>query len=202
VIDIRQAVPILAEIGGATVPITVDIALQVSLSGPVTASVEAVATPVVEAMEPTSQPDIIDEEDNLGVIVLDDVQWRLIEMIDKGQTFDYMEEKSSDYHETTKAKFGVLHFEVKNDGRVPVDLVDYLDDAYGDYELALIDRKERIFESYFLYWSWDKNCRNIGLNPGISAECYVVFELPDDVEDMMVGFIGDTSQQAIYIPAD
>jgi hypothetical protein len=36
VIDIRQSVPVEAVINGAAVPVTVDVALQVSLSGPVT----------------------------------------------------------------------------------------------------------------------------------------------------------------------
>jgi hypothetical protein len=56
VIDIQQAVPVLAEIDGATVPFTVDVALRVDLSGPVTASVEAVPTPVVEVATATPPP--------------------------------------------------------------------------------------------------------------------------------------------------
>ena len=51
VIDIQQSVPVLAEIDGATVPITVDVALQVSLSGPITASVQPAAPPEIRIGE-------------------------------------------------------------------------------------------------------------------------------------------------------
>ena len=56
VIDIQQSVPVLVEIDGATVPITVDVALQVSLSGPITASVQSAAPPELAVSEPTPRP--------------------------------------------------------------------------------------------------------------------------------------------------
>ena len=63
VINIKQSVPVLADIQiptddgfvQATVPITVDLSLQVSLSGPITISVEPIA-PSIEVSEPTPQP--------------------------------------------------------------------------------------------------------------------------------------------------
>jgi len=61
VIDIQQSVPALAEIDGITVPITVDVALQVSLSDPVNTSVETAPTPVVKVETPTPRPSLDDE---------------------------------------------------------------------------------------------------------------------------------------------
>ena len=56
VINIQQSVPVLADIDGATVPITVDLSLQVALSGPITASVVDTAPPVVQVAETPPRP--------------------------------------------------------------------------------------------------------------------------------------------------
>ncbi len=64
IIDIQQQVPVMAEIDGATVPITVDLSLQVSLSGPVTVTAES-TEPIVEVGEPGPEP--IVGVDDLGI---------------------------------------------------------------------------------------------------------------------------------------
>lgn len=198
VIDIQQSVPVLAEIDGATVPFTVDVALRIDLSGPVTASVEAAPTPVVEAATATPRPASGDIEDSFDQIVLDGVRWRLIDVIDKGQTFDYMGEMSPSSYESTQARFVVLQFDVLNDGVTPVDLGGF-GYEYSDNAMLLVDERGRQFDLYSMDYTPDGACRGVELNPGISAQCWVVFELPEDAKALHVEFVGDRANQTIGI---
>jgi hypothetical protein len=63
VIDIRQSVPVVAEIDGASVPVTVDLSLQVSLSGPVTVAVADASPPVVTVSAPGTGAPPLDYEE-------------------------------------------------------------------------------------------------------------------------------------------
>lgn len=189
VIDIQQSVPLLAEIDGATVPFTVSVALQVDLSGPVTASAEAAPMPVMEVATATPQLATDEAWNDLGEIVLEEVHWRLIEVINEGRTFDYLGELSSDYYETSRAKFVALHFDVENTSSDPVNLGYYVTD-YWDYGMRLVDDRDRIFAPYNLGRQWDSECEYVDLNPGISADCYVVFELPEEAKGLRIQFLG------------
>jgi hypothetical protein len=73
VIDIRQSVPVEAVINGAAVPVTVDVALQVSLSGPVTVTASAATAPVVQMSQPTDNASDLTDRNGLTYTLEDAV---------------------------------------------------------------------------------------------------------------------------------
>lgn len=131
--------------------------------------------------------------------VVNDIQWSLIEAIDKGQVFDYMGEVTHQNTDTTSARFVVLNLEVENLGAAPVELYRYLVSGYSEGSVVLVDSQGRRFAPYSLHWQWDNDCKWVELNPGIVRTCYVVFELPLETAGLQFRVTGQDSSQSLDV---
>ena len=141
IVDVRQVVPVVADVivpleDGttitATVPLTLNVALQVSLSGVVSNSVEVVeeTEPEVTISEPT--PTISSDEP-----VIEGVHWTVAEVEHLAPEMDL----GIHVNFETLGEFLLLHFELENTGRQPIG-IDYGYD--GDLRIELVDEQGRV----------------------------------------------------------
>lgn len=200
VISISHSVPVEAKIDGVSVPITVDVAMQVRLTGPVSVTTDNVAepipTPLIDVATATPMPEKTSEP-----VVIDDVQWQVLAAYDEGEIWNCEGAMSPGSADTTTGKFGAVKFYVENQGSGPVSITDDYFGIFPDYTVELVDDQGRHFQTFTMGWGCDKKCSSIELNPGLGAECYVVFELPKEVSGLSVQFDGDPSNQSIAIPS-
>jgi hypothetical protein len=200
VVNIAQDVPLTVDASvqldsgdtvTVTVPLTVGVELRIRVDGPTVETLPA-SEPVIAVATAAPRPVTV------GGIVLDAVQWRLMDAFDTGQTFDYFGQQPDRNWEHTDAKYVALRFDVLNNGAAPVNLADFLV-GRGDYTPQLSDDQERRFGKADLYWTWNEGCDYSDLNPGINTTCTIVFELPTDASGLIFRFAGDADKQAIAV---
>lgn len=174
VIDITQSVPVMADVAldtedgviTSTLPLTVDVALRVSIAGPLSVTVAGAAAPIVTVA--TAEPAPATDEP-----IFQDVRWSIAQVNDIGQNWEY---NNSLRFETT-GKFLLLDIELENTGKKPVE-IDYGDRT--DLQVELIDDQERSFAPYDTGYQLDDLCEYAAVNPGLITPCFIPFEVPED----------------------
>jgi len=200
IVDIQHSVPVLAEVVvplkdgttvTATVPLTINVALQVSLSGIVSDSVE-----VVEKIEPAvvvSELALVSKQGGSVVqeeeLIYDELRWTVDSAENAGQGDDSPDSKFE--KRETKGMFIIVSFTVENVSNNPKRLrFDWL----GPYTISLRDGKDRNFDAYSGNFA---NCDANDLNPGLPESCMIVFEVPKDSANFSVVFTDEDKEQAI-----
>lgn len=179
VIDVRQAVPVVAEVAlpidgemiTATLPMTVDVNMQVSIRGgqvyTVTAASEAPPAEIAVSTVTTGE-----------VVTLDGVEWTVINAKDLGDTL-----QRSGFQDTkTDGKFIAVGYEVKNTTDDPINLRD----------VSLVDAEGRLYEptsagSHLIKES-DKCQYNAEINSGLKRYCVVIYDVPADASGFQIEF--------------
>lgn len=193
VVSIEQAVPVELTLAVAqgdgtvvtmTAPITVAVGLQIRIDGD-----QVVAVAPVEAAEPPvvaveAAPVMAVATDSEGYQV-DDILWRVVGAEAPGSVFDDPDDM---YREiTTAATFVVVEFLVENVGSAPTDI-------RSNVEVFLRDDQERVFEMADGYFG--DACFLVDMNPGISARCRMLFEVPPTATGFEV-LLGETGVVSI-----
>lgn len=182
IINIQQAVPVMADVVvphdgqviTATVPMTVDVSLQVSLRG------ETAALTVMTPTKPASVALVTPASVPAGeLIVLGDAEWALLSAEDLGQTLT----KTVLYPErTTDGHFVAVTYELRNlsDGTIyflGVDLVD---------ETARFYKQIPAMQHYVM--DEQLQCSGEPINAGLKKRCQVIYELPADATGLRIEF--------------
>jgi hypothetical protein len=177
VVDVRQTVPIVADVVvpledgesvTATVPLTLDIALQVAVSGVVSELVEVVEETEPEVSLATPTPAIAE-----GEPVVYDLLWQVEEVEDLGQNLSMGD---ADYLQfETSGKFLLLHLLLENVGTEPRNVGEV---SYRDLQTQLIDNQDRTFAPFETGYSLDELCGNVAVNPGLTVSCVIPYEVP------------------------
>lgn len=200
VVDVRQSVPVVADVivpldDGtsitATVPLTLDISLQVAVSGVVSESVQVAETePKIVVSNPTPEPAsdaiaVAQEEE----LIYQDFRWTVASALHAGGTYDRDPNDSSDPVETTNV-FVAVDFVVENVGSSPANA------RFGslyEYSIALEDDAGRRFDPYDNYY--EDVCRSLDLNPGLSQPCVILFEVPPNASGFSIVFTTESGDE-------
>lgn len=202
VVDVQQVVPIVADVilpldNGttvtATVPLTVNIALQVSLSGVVSNSVKIQeetepTVEITEALPSEHQSTSVSQDEKL---IYDKLSWTVDTAENMGQEYD----NPDDFFKalSTKASFIVVNFTVENIGDTPKN-AEF--GQFNDYSIVLQDGKGRKFDPYDGIY---ESCRLVELNPGLSESCVIAFEVPKDAADLSIIFANEDGEQTVSL---
>lgn len=179
VIDIRQAVPVVAEVAlpidgemiTATLPMTVDVNMQVSIRGgqvyTVTAASEAPPAEVAVSTVTTGE-----------VVTLDGIEWTVIGAKEHGDTL----QRSGFQDIVTDGKFIAIGYEVKNTTDDPISLRD----------ISLVDAEGRLYEpsslaSYAIKES-ERCSYGQDISPGLKRYCVALYDVPTDASGFRVEF--------------
>jgi len=215
VVDVQQVVPIVADVilpldNGttvtATVPLTVNIALQVSLSGVVSNSVKIQeetepTVEITEALPSEHQSTSVSQDEKLiydklswtvsaekpsfkvgDDVKVDEVRWKLIEVKDEGQTLKSGNQLVDD--KKTSGKFLRINFEMENLSKEMLTFVG----------IDLVDNQGREFKPLsdaFMFVPDEQRCALIeNLNPNLPKTCQLIFEVPANAEKIQAK-VGD-----------
>lgn len=178
VIDVRQAVPVVAEVAlpidgemiTATLPMTVDVNMQVSIRGgqvyTVTAASEAPPVEIAVSTVTTGE-----------VVTLDDIEWTLIGAENLGDALQWLLQDV-----TTDGRFIAVTYEVRNNTDDPISLRD----------LSLVDSEGRLYEpSSMASQTVEENdrCSSFeSINPGLKRHCVTIYDVPADTSGFQVEF--------------
>lgn len=194
IVDIKQVVPVLADVVvpledgtmvTATVPLTINVALQVSLSGVVSDSVK-----VVEETEPvviTKTP--VEVQPTANDSTINGVQWT-IESIDRlGTKMDLGAQDNLKFE--TRGEFVIVHIVLENVSDKPVPL-------YTDFNVELVDESDRAFAPVVVGYALDQLCSSMEINPGIETPCEIPFEMPKGAKGLRLR-ISDENNRVVEL---
>lgn len=201
VVDVRQSVPIMADVvvpldNGAsvtaTVPLTLDIALQIAVSGVVSESVQvarsvpANATGAVVTAPPVSSQSqyIVNQAQDL---VYEGLKWTVKSAENAGAAYDDPNDQRGAL--VTENSFLVVHFSVENLGAVRKE-VDYDDD---ELRITLRDSMGRRFDGE----DHPSSCDGNEINPGLTKTCSIIFEVPQNVAGFSMVFATENGYEQV-----
>jgi len=182
IVNIQQSVPVMADVAvpydgqviTATVPLTVDVSLQVSLRG------ETVALTAITPTTPASVALVTPAAVPAGeLIVLGDAEWALLGAEDLGQTLP-----ETGYYEQldTDGRFVAVTFELRN-------LAD--ESVYFD-SVNLVDSDDRYYEMPYGAQDYvadpQLQCTIEQINPGLKKRCQVIYEVPAEATGLQIEF--------------
>lgn len=182
VVDIQQTVPVLADVvvplaNGervtTTVPLTVAVNLQVTVSGPISKTVVAKAKPKVSVAVPTPKAPSEQVPVTQDVELLyDQMRWTVTAWRDWGHEYK-PDPNGGGYSFTSANRLIAVYFAVENMSDAPRDT------RYGPgepYDISLKDDKDRTYAS--IDHPYYDRCRPLEVNPGLSKPCIIVYEVP------------------------
>jgi len=194
IVDVQQVVPVLADVVvplgdgttvTVTVPLTINVALQVSLSGVISESVQ-----VVEETEPvivTKKPEGVQSTENN--LIINGVQWTIENVERLGTKMDLGVQDSLKFE--TRGEFVIIHVVLENVIDKPVQL-------YIDFNVELVDDSERAFAPVVVGYALDELCSSMEINPGIETPCEIPFEMPKDAKGLRLR-ISDENNRVIEL---
>lgn len=194
VVDIAQSVPVeisapieleSGEMITVTAPITVNVELRVSVDG----------KGVVEVMEEAVQEPTITVSDTVtheptDAVGLRNLAWRVISQENLGAEFNWTENVSF----STSGTFIRLGFEIKNMGDGPAHLLQFEDEVNA----FLVDERDRQFAEFDSGYQFNELCKYANINPGLTVNCIMVFEVAKDVNRLTLRLTRD--DETVEIP--
>lgn len=181
VIDIQQRVPASVSIPvaapdgtivTATVPLTVNVQMKISVDGPQQARVEVERAPAPSIAIATATPPPSGAPEIGDAVLVGSLRWHVLEAEARGQTIRAEDNFSGP--KTTAGKFIWVRFVVENVGTEPLD--------YGTPEL--VDGqgyRYEIISDYYSYVPDELQCSwTDNLNARVPLECAVIFEVAAD----------------------
>jgi hypothetical protein len=176
-----------------TVPLTLDIALQIAVSGTVSESMQIArsgnaadaAVTVSTATQATAQSGYVVNQ--AQALVYDGLQWTVKSAQNAGSAYDDPNDQRGAL--TTENSFLVVHVSVENPGAVSKE-VDYDDD---ELRITLRDGAGRRFD-------WEDHptsCDGSEINPGLTKSCSIIFEVPQDVAGLSLVFATENGYEQV-----
>lgn len=176
ILDINQIIPITADVVvsdgvTATVPLTVEVSLRVSVSGAISNTVVVQKTePKIAMVVPTPRP-LTD-----GTTVLDTFEYSIIQLVNHGTTYDDPEdtykEQSAD-GDLLEVQFTVENLETSQKN---IRLNGGLWSSDTPFGILVVDNFGREFSRFYGVYGVD--CGEMKLNPGVPTKCSLLFEVP------------------------
>lgn len=206
IVNIEQEVPLVADVPlettdgivTTTVPMTLNLALKISLTSALPPAVTAQASTPKVSVEASSQVQgpgvsITNTETSIptNAVELRDLAWRITKQENLGHEFAW----NSLYSFTSTGNYIRLNFAIENIGNTPVKLSPYDRNAV---EARLIDGRGREFDEMDYNREFEELCRYAQINPGLTANCVMVFDVPTDVKSLLLRLSED--DRSVEIP--